>query len=105
MTFYPKRDPKPISTDSYKKVELISFLKLNADKRNPNRINKCIHLLDIFWKWDWKIFEGLNKKKKIALYRGVWNDNIIFSSGFVYSYQYHDKDGGVNKIICENTHQ
>lgn len=44
-------------------------------------------------------------KKKIALYRGVWNDNIIFSSGFVYSYQYHDKDDGVNKIICENTHQ
>lgn len=46
-TFYPERDPEMVSTDSYKKVELISFLKLNADKRNPNTVNKCIKLLDI----------------------------------------------------------
>lgn len=47
-TFYPKRAPKTISTDSYKKVELISFLRLNAAKRNPNRLSKCIQLLDNF---------------------------------------------------------
>lgn len=46
--FHLKRDPKTISTDSYKKAELINFLKLNSDKRNPNTVNKCIKLLDIF---------------------------------------------------------
>lgn len=46
--FYLKRDPKTISTDSYKKFELINFLKLNSDKRNPNPVIKCLKPLDIF---------------------------------------------------------
>lgn len=47
-TFYLKRDPKAISTDFLKKGNLMIFLKLNSDKTNPNKLNKCIQLLDIF---------------------------------------------------------
>lgn len=58
------------------------FLKLNADKTNPNRLNKCIQLLDIFWKSEWKTLEGVNKTQDYMLWRGLkWQYSFFFLIG------------------------